>query len=130
MPVLDALPVAIVFGAVVCVVFIVINYSLRKKRLLHETVRKMVEKGVEIPPELLKDTNGGGEGKRNDLRNGINDLAFGIGLMLVLAFMEIGKLWAIGFVFVFAGIGHLLTWLLGKQRRGAQQPAGSDVDAD
>ena len=73
----------------------------------HQTVRAMVEKGVEIPPELL------GEGKRppsprRDLRRGILLVCTGIGIGLFLLFEDGLDEAALGLVPILIGIGYLI----------------------
>jgi hypothetical protein len=81
----------------------------RKQRLLHETVRLMVEKGAEIPSALLAPP----VRKRSDLRRGIILSSTGLGLALFLAALpDMPGAWGAGVTLFLLGVGHLLVWRL------------------
>ncbi|MDY0004320.1 MAG: DUF6249 domain-containing protein [Polyangia bacterium] len=109
-------------------VILVINF--RKDRLRHETLRLIVERGGEIPAELLA-----GPRKRpsSDLRKGVILIACGVGLGLFLALVakadQDRQAWSLGFIPTLIGLGYLLVWRL--ERRGAPSeslgPAGGTI---
>jgi hypothetical protein len=97
-------------------VFLIITAFLfaryRRNRILHETLRVMIEKGVPIPPELIMP-----QGARvrlrtvSDLRNGLILLAIGAGLILV----SHGKWSGTGLIVVFIGTAFLVTWFVERR---------------
>ena len=77
----------------------------RQKRIMHETVRLMAEKGQPIPPELFIEK----PVKRSDLRRGI--VLCGLGVGLVVFFLCVSPdVWGIGAIPFFIGIGYLVAW--------------------
>jgi hypothetical protein len=99
------------FLTVILLVIVPLFLYFRRNRLLHETLRTMVEKGMEIPPALLAPP----VKPRNDLRFGIIGVSSGIGISLFfLALTGIGdkNLWAIGLIPLAIGIGYIVVWKL------------------
>jgi hypothetical protein len=94
------------FALAAFVVAAALYYAYRRNAQQHETLRLMVEKGREIPPELLIPP----PKRRSDLRRGIVILAFGIGLMAFFALHETHEkgLWGLGLIPTLMGAGYLL----------------------
>lgn len=110
--------VSVVFLASTAIVGIVFWYLHRARELRHETIRQALEKGQALPLELL---DGGPNKKRDtDLQKGIKLVATGLGLGLFFHFMFQGqqeRLWAIGLIVGFIGIGHLVShWVTGRKQ--------------
>ncbi len=101
-----------VFGMPVAIVALFVALRHRRNRMLHETLRAMVEKGVPIPPELLSGggaalasvSNSAPQGHR-DLRWGLVLIALGAGLYVL-----VGK---VGLIPLFIGVALLVVWLIG-----------------
>jgi hypothetical protein len=98
------IPLAIMclsFGLPVAIVGIVFYFNHRRNKLVHATIRAMVEKGTPIPSELLTtQTSTPMDRHRKDLRIGIILLGVGMGLLLAT-----GKL---GIIFIFIGLAFLI----------------------
>jgi hypothetical protein len=94
------------FALAAFVVAAALYYANRRNAQQHETLRLMVEKGREIPPELLMSP----PKKRSDLRKGLILLAIGIGLMAFFALHESHEkgLWGLGLIPTLMGAGYLL----------------------
>jgi hypothetical protein len=112
--------VAIVFGCgvPVAIVGLVLYFGHRRNRLVHETVRAMIEKGQPVTPELVAGL-GAKDGKavrpRSDLRKGLIVTGVGIGLVIL-----VGKP---GWIVLFIGVAFLVVWLVEpKNQNGAQPP--------
>jgi uncharacterized protein DUF6249 len=94
--------------------------SYRRTRMLHETVRQMVEKGAEIPTELLAPP----PRKPSDLRRGIILFTAGGGLSVFLAALPDvpGGVWVCGITLALIGVGHLIVWRVqtGKGRLSSE----------
>ena len=94
--------------------------------MLHETLRKMVEKGVPIPPELLA---GGGTALANtvsaarrgmnDLRNGLIMIGLGVGVMALGYNAGFSKL---GLIPLLIGVAMIVAWLIANKMRSKQSP--------
>jgi hypothetical protein len=120
-PLLPIISVLAVFGCPVAILGLIFYFRHRRNRMLHETLRAMIEKGVPIPPELV---SGGGRALaggsywtnrgNNDLRYGLILIALGIGL-LVLA----GR---IGLIPLFIGVAMIAAWLIVKRTQNNQTP--------
>jgi Domain of unknown function (DUF6249) len=94
--------------------------SYRRTRMLHETVRQLVEKGAEIPTALLAPP----PRKPSDLRRGIILITAGGGLAIFLAALPDvpGGVWVSGITLALIGVGHLIVWRVqtGKGRLSSE----------
>lgn len=88
---------------IVAVAFAV--YRIYRQR--SETLRLMVEKGVQIPPELLAPKPQAG----SDLRRGLVLTTFGLGLgIFLLAVSDVRGMWTLGLVPLLVGAGYLVAY--------------------
>ncbi len=99
------------FGALVTMVLLAQIFATRRERLRQETLREMVDKGMEIPPGLIGDRARGS----SDLRRGLVLVGAGLGLSLAFALVhlngQIGSgLWSVGLVPMLIGGGYLVAW--------------------
>jgi hypothetical protein len=103
------LGVIFVFGMPIVIVALVVVARHRRQRMLHETVRAMVDKGVPIPAELLQPDDGDRRTPRNDFRSGLVWSAIGLGLLLFLGVAR-NNAWPVGFIPLLIGVALLVTW--------------------
>jgi hypothetical protein len=103
------------FAMIVACVALGVSQKLKRTRLLHETLRLMIEKGQPIPPELLHSPDGLRR-PRNDLRNGLVFVSIGLGLGVVL--MEQGREWPIALIPLLIGVALLVTRKLEGKANG------------
>lgn len=109
------------FTCIVLVVAFSLYFRSRKTREIHGTLRAMVEKGAEIPPDLLTPPTK----PDGDLRKGIIYLASGLGWILFALFFfphvkggpEVDGLWSIGAIPGMIGLGYLLIWYLRRNKK-------------
>jgi hypothetical protein len=109
------------FSCIVLVVVFSLYYRSRRTREIHGTLRAMVEKGAEIPPDLLTPPIK----PDGDLRKGIIYLASGSGWILFALFFfphvnggpEVEGLWSIGAIPGMIGLGYLLIWYLRRNKK-------------
>jgi hypothetical protein len=105
------------FSLIGFVVWLFANH--RRQRMVHETVRRMVEKGTEIPTGLLAPA----PRKASDLRRGIILSTSGLGLAIFLgALPGADGAWSAGVMLLLIGVGHLIVWRL-QNMRGAWSSA-------
>jgi hypothetical protein len=77
---------------------------------VHETIARLVEKGLPVPPELLRSPRAGQTG----LRAGLVLLALGAGLGTFLA--DLGGPWSLALIPGLMGVALLISWAI--ERRG------------
>jgi hypothetical protein len=108
-----------VFGAPVLIVGVIMYFGFSRNRMMHRTVRMMVEKGQEVPAALLVPPPAAVR-QRSDMRRGVVLVMVGVGLMLFFAAVNDweGGAWAIGIIPFLIGAGYLLVWKL----EGGQKP--------
>jgi hypothetical protein len=100
----------VAFGLPLLLVAIILFYKHRKLRMTHETIARLAEKGLPVPPELLAPPRASNSG----LRAGMVLLALGIALAVFLG--EVGAPWSIGLIPGLMGVGLLIAWKI-EQRR-------------
>ncbi|MGZ5033856.1 MAG: DUF6249 domain-containing protein [Usitatibacter sp.] len=98
------------FGLPVVLVAVILYYKHRKLRLTHETIARLAEKGLPVPPELLEPP------KRADagLRAGLVLLALGIALAVF--FFEVNGPWSIGLIPGLMGVALLIAWSIERRK--------------
>jgi len=109
------------FLTMIGLVFVIMFYRSRKNGQLHQTLQSMIEKGADIPPELITKPIP----KNADLRKGMVLLATGIGISLCFYIMlnqahtaaEEKYVWSLGLIPGMIGIGYLLMWAIGKDKK-------------
>ena len=118
--------VGIVMGCSIPIIIVGLSlyFQHRKNKMLHETVRAMVEKGVPIPPEMFKKADRDfmerdkSDDKRphKDLRSGAILTGIGIGVVMLC-----GKP---GYIILFLGVAFLVIGMLnlGKGNNNNDQP--------
>lgn len=101
-----------VFGAPVAIVAVILYFGFSRNRMMHRTVRMMVEKGQPVPAALLNPPPA--VRKRSDMRRGVVLVMVGLGLMVFLAAVNEGEggAWAVGVIPFLIGAGYLLVWRL------------------
>lgn len=99
------------FATIIGIVVVLQLSRFRRERQLHETLRAMIEKGVEIPPALIVPD----KPKPNDRRRGIVLVTLGAGLVAFLGVAEDDGSWAFGLVPLCLGLGYLLAWFLERR---------------
>ena len=74
-----------VFGMPAIIVWVALHFNNRKKEQYHETLRKLIDSGQQLSPELLKSIPGYAEEetKVNDIKTGAILSGIGIGVALI-----------------------------------------------
>ena len=112
-----------VFGMPVLIVAVIMYFGFSKNRMMHRTVRMMVEKGQPVPEALLNPPPA--QRQRSDMRRGVVLVMIGVGLMIFLAAVNDweGGAWSIGLIPFLIGAGYLLVWKLeGKKDSAPRLP--------
>jgi uncharacterized protein DUF6249 len=100
----------VAFGLPLTLVVTVLDYKRRKLRMIHETITRLAEKGLAVPPELLEPPKRGQSG----LRGGLVLLA--LGLALGIFFAQTGVPWSIGLIPGLMGVALLLAWAIERKQ--------------
>jgi len=107
------------FSTIIIAIILTVLFFQRRHRMLHETLRLMIEKGTPIPQELLSKPND----PMSDLRKGI--LLTALGFSSVLYFLMNGfhftGLWALGLIPLLAGIGYMVIWKLETKKEAVKE---------
>jgi hypothetical protein len=112
------------FGAPVLIVAAILFFASSRNRMMHKTVRMMVEKGQPVPAALLAPPVQAAR-QRSDLRRGVVLTMLGAGVMVFLgaATEWEGGAWALGLIPTLIGAGYFLVWKLeGTQKPGPDNP--------
>ena len=107
------------FGTPVILVAVILFYRMRKTRLLHETIARLVEKGQPIPEALLSPRSAP-QKKLSDLRTGIILIAVGLGLSIffyAITDRSDANVWAIGIIPLLIGVGYVVAWKLEPEKQ-------------
>ena len=99
------------FGLPLALVALVLYYKHRKLRMNHETITRLAEKGLPIPPELMEPPRRGNAG----LRAGLVLVALGIALSFFFAGWGPG--WSIGLIPGLMGVALLIAWKIESKSR-------------
>jgi hypothetical protein len=100
------------FGLPLALVALVLYYRHRKLQMNHETITRLAEKGLPIPPELMEPPRRGNAG----LRGGLVLVALGIALSFFFAGWGPG--WSIGLIPGLMGVALLVAWKIESKPRG------------
>ncbi len=113
------------FGTIIGIVLLFVILRLRRDHKLHETLRAMIDKGVDIPPALLVPPLA----KKNDRRTGIILAMAGVGTSGFLFFVDKSGsgAWALGFVPFFLGVGYLVAHVLDVRAANGSAATSSDA---
>jgi hypothetical protein len=108
--VITLISIGIPFTFFTVVISLAIYFKYRRNRVLHETIRMMIEKGVPIPPELIVPPIRTNQFMlRDDLLIGLVLCAAGAGITIFL-----GRL---GMIVLFVGIAFLIVWFVEKKNK-------------
>lgn len=104
--------------AVIIGIWLIYLYREHKEKRNHETIRLMIEKGIEIPPNF---SFGEAPETGSPLNRGLKLIGIGIGLIIFFLAMDMGGIAGVGAIPLFIGLAYLLIWHLEK---GKTEKAG------
>ena len=107
----------VTFGLPVLLVGLILWFKHRKLRMTHETIARLAEKGLPVPPELLSPP---ARPHSAALRGGLVLVAMGIGFAICLA--EMRGPWSIGLIPGLMGVALLVAWAI-ERRENKTQPS-------
>lgn len=101
---------------VIVIVFLIYRHRERKEQRNHETIRLMIEKGIEIPPNL---SFGDTAETVSPLNRGLKFLGIGVGLVVFFLVMGMTEVAGVGAIPMFIGLAYLLIWHLEKKQKSS-----------
>jgi uncharacterized protein len=114
-----AIPALALCSALVAIVLIVSRHRRAQAALQHRTALELAQRGLPLPQGLLADT--GISRMYSDLRTGLVLMAIGAGAIAFAFTLPRHPAWGLGLIPLFAGLGYLITYLVGRP-----QPSSSD----
>ena len=102
--------IVVTFVLPVLMMAVILYYKHRKARMTHETIVRLAEKGLPVPPELMDPPRSPDTG----LRAGLILLGLGLGLGLFLG--QVGAPWSIGLIPGLMGVALVVSWKIEKSR--------------
>ena len=106
----------VMFSFIGVCVWLGVSSRLKRNRMLHETIRQMIDKGQPIPPELLQSQDPPRRPK-SDLRSGLVLVSVGIGVGIFL-FLQHENAWPGALIPLLMGVAFLITWKIESNKNG------------
>jgi hypothetical protein len=101
----------VAFGLPLLLVVVILSYKHRKLRMIHETIARLADKGLPVPPELLEAPRRGHSGLRGGL------VLMALGLAIGIFFAQTGVPWSIGLIPGLMGAALVLAWAIERRPR-------------
>lgn len=109
----------VVMMAPVLVAVIVMRHSSRQTQLRYNTLLQLADKGVELPAQLLVDS----QVSYSERRRALVLISSGLGVMLTLLALpgqfdnghSVRELWGLGMLPLMTGLGYLASWWLNRR---------------
>lgn len=103
------------FGLPLVIIAIVLYYKHQRNRMHQETILRLAEKGLPVPPELLQPPD-----RNPSPKGGLVLLALGIALSAF--FWERGLPWSIGLIPGLMGVALLVAWRIDSRPTRNREP--------
>jgi len=107
----------VTFGLPVLLVALILWFKHRKLRMTHETIMRLAEKGLPVPPELVSPPP---RGQAAALRGGLVLVALGIAFGYL--FEEMRGPWSVGLIPGLMGVALLIAWAIERRDSKANPP--------
>jgi len=102
----------VTFGLPLLLVAVILFYKHRRQRMIHETIARLAERGLPVPPQLLDPPRRTHSG----LRGGMVLVGLGIGLAVFM--YEMHGSWSIGLIPGLMGVALLIAWAIEMRGKG------------
>ena len=111
----------VVMAAPVLVVVMLLRYRHQQTQARYQTLLQLADKGVDLPAELLVETNLANQ----ERRRGLVLVGAGLGLMAMFLSlpgqvdngMSAHSLWGLGLLPLMIGLGYLASWWLNRREQ-------------
>lgn len=111
------------FSTVGIVVWLFLHFGVKRRTLVHETLRLAIENGQALSAETIDRLTQGSDQRRNDLRRGVLCIAVGVSFLLLGAFLmstgvaETEPMIGIAIFPTMIGIAYLGLWGFSRDGR-------------
>jgi pimeloyl-ACP methyl ester carboxylesterase len=102
---------------IIAIVLIVSRHRRTQAALQHKTALELAQRGIPLPPQLLAEP--GVSRLYSDLRTGLVLTAIGIGAIAFALTLPKHPAWGLGLIPLFAGLGYLITYLVGRPQQSS-----------
>ncbi len=106
------LGVILIFGTPILVLIAVFVYIARKRRQKMNIIQVYLDAGKDVPPELLRTFDNGG----NSFRSGLTLTFIGLGILFAFSAANASSVGALGLIPMFIGISKLLYWYVEERK--------------
>jgi hypothetical protein len=93
--------------SLIAIIVLVLDYRHRRAQQLHDTVTRLAEKGLPVPPELLTPPV-----PKSRLRGALTLIGLGVGLIALFIAQGDYSNWGVGAVPLAIGLAQLVAWKL------------------
>lgn len=108
----EMMPV-VVFVFLLIVIFLPFYFNFKKVRGRQIIINNLIEKGKEIPDELLSPSST--RTARSDLHKGVILFSLGLGICIVILVLNIAdNYWTLGLIPIFIAIGYFISFKFDK----------------
>jgi hypothetical protein len=104
--------------SLIAIIVLVLDFRHRRTQQLHETVTRLAEKGLPVPPELLSPPL-----PKSRLRGALTLVGLGLGLIALFIAQGDSSNWGVGAVPLAIGLAQLVAWKL--ENGQSDKPSGS-----
>ncbi len=108
-PLLAVLGMVMSFAVPLLMVAVILYYKHRRMKLIHETIARLAERGLPVPPELVDPPRA----RHFGLRAGL--VLVGLGIALAVFFLESGGPASIGLIPGLMGLALLVAWMIERR---------------
>ena len=102
--------IVVAFALPLALVALGLRHKQRRLRMVHETIARLAERGLPVPPELLAPS---ASARNSGLRGGL--VLIGMGLGLVAFLVEVGGPWSVGFIPGTMGLALVASWAIERR---------------
>ncbi len=120
--IIPVLAILLIFGSPLLIVAIVVIQSYRKRKLLHNSIDKLIDKGMDIPPELFDSMQNKPKNPVGYLKKGVLLTAVGIGVFIWLAALAGSDVATVGLIPLLIGIGYIVLYKVDRRKAEATAP--------
>ncbi len=117
--IIGILAITLIFGGPIIIVGLVLFSRYRRRKLLHESMNKLIDSGRDIPDNLFNEIEGTND-QDQSLRKGMTSTGLGIALIISLSLIADPTIGSLGLIPLMIGLAHLLIWKVNSNKIQSQ----------